>query len=177
MQADRDKLQSKENLVTARGDVTVKQQNNHIKGSTLTLNVETNKARLTDARGTLKDTTVGDSELQGEFFFWGDEVILDENITIRNADISSCDYPRDKRIITSPGEEIIIIPKQKMIVRKGRFFLNNKQIMGLKSLSIPLRPRRPQPASYNSPGRPQRAGRLIREGIDRIRMGGKRITA
>ncbi len=142
MQADNISYHHSEKIVKAAGDVFIQHEKNQIHGTTLTLEIETNKASLSNPRGVLTDTTLGDEELQGEFFFWGDKVILDKNITIINGDLSSCDNPRAERHYHITGEEIIIIPREKMIIRKGRFFYNNKQLLGLNSLVIPLRPQR-----------------------------------
>jgi hypothetical protein len=152
--------------VDASGDVTINRGKDELSGEKLDFNLETQRASITKARGRLMDAAIGEVALNNEIFFWGEEIVMDKTIQIRKGVISSCDKePPDYHYHIS-GDEILIYPQDRIIVRKGRFFLGKTQVLGLNSLTLSLKPRnRNQHLLIPRVGKNQLEGGYIKESI------------
>lgn len=154
--------------INAEGNVAISKGTDRITGSSLMYNLMTQSANITDAFGYADNIAVGDVELQKTIFFWGKQVQWEQNrIYIKNGKVTSCDVlpPNDHYHIT--GDEIIIFPREKMIVRKARFIFGGKQLLGMRNTVFPLRQRDPRARQSLIPqiGRNQQEGEYVKESI------------
>lgn len=154
--------------VTASGNVVITRGDDKVSGSSLFYNPEMQKAEIKDAYGYAGEVSVGEVELQRTIFFWGKLVRWEKNtIYIKNGTATSCDLPPPDYHYHISGDEIIIHPQDKMIVRKARLFFGDKQWLGLNSAVFPLRQRDPRRRQSLIPqiGRNDQEGYYVKEEI------------
>ncbi|MCD4785673.1 MAG: hypothetical protein K8T10_17765 [Candidatus Eremiobacteraeota bacterium] len=154
--------------ILADGKVTIQKGEDGITGSSLKYNPVTLEADIKDAYGHAKDIAVGDVKLKRTIFFWGKQVQWKQGvICIKKGAVTSCDLPPPDSHYRITGEEIIIYPKEKMIVRNARFFLGKSQLLGLKNMVFPLRQRDPRTSQSFIPkiGRNEQEGLYVKEAV------------
>jgi len=154
--------------VLARGKVTIEKGKDRVTGSSLKYNPITLEADIKDAYGRAEDIAVGDVKLQRTIFFWGKQVQWKQGmIRIKEGTVTSCDIPPPNYHYHITGEDIIIYPREKMIVRNARFFLGKSQLLGLKSMIFPLRQRDPRTRQSFIPqiGRNEQEGIYVKEAV------------
>lgn len=154
--------------VLADGKVAIQKGEDEVTGTSLKYNPVTLEANIKDAYGHVKDIAVGDVKLQRTIFFWGREVQWKQGVIhIKKGVVTSCDLPPPDYHYHITGEDIIIYPREKMIVRNARFFLGKSQLLGLKNMVFPLRQRDPRMRQSFIPqiGRNEQEGLYVKEAV------------
>jgi len=154
--------------IDAKGKVVFSREGDMIMGSSLHYNPLAQQAEIKDAYGRARDITVGEVELQQTIFFWGDLVKWQEGIIyIKKGRATTCDVSPPDYHYHITGDEIIIYPREKMIVRKARFFFGKSQWLGLNSMVFPLRQRDPRMRQSFIPqiGNNEQEGLYVKEAV------------
>jgi hypothetical protein len=130
--------------ITAWGGVILRRGNDFVAGSTMSYNFITRAARLTSAYGIAREILApeGTERSTGTMSFWGEEIHWDETLYIKQGVITSCDRPLEQTHYRITGEEIIVEPEKNIRITNARLFINQKQIIGLSNVVMPLRQRR-----------------------------------
>jgi lipopolysaccharide assembly outer membrane protein LptD (OstA) len=154
--------------INAEGNVAMQRGEDKMTGSSLMYNLMTQSANINNAYGYANNIAVGDVEMQKTIFFWGESVQWEQDrIYIKKGKVTSCDVPPPDYHYHITGDEIIIYPREKMIVRKARFFVGKSQWLGLPNTVFPLRQRDPRARQSLIPqiGRNQQEGEYLKESI------------
>lgn len=154
--------------IEASGDVAITKDGDRITGSSLRFNMLTQKAGIEDAYGFAENISVGDVDLQNKIFFWGESVQWEQDyIFVKKGTITSCDLPLNEVHYHISGDEIMIYPREKLIVRKARLFYKQNQLLGLHNAVFSLRQRDPRMRQSYIPqvGRNQQEGLYVKEAV------------
>ena len=168
LKADKLKYNRYSKEIIAEGNVCFSRQGDKLTGSYLKYDPVTQDAVIQDAYGHAEDITVGDVDLQQTIFFWGKEVRWKNGvIQIKKGTATTCDVAPPDYHYHITGDEIVIIPREKMIVRKARFFKGKSQWFGLPSAVFPLRQRDPRRRQSYIPqiGNNRQEGFYVKENV------------
>ena len=154
--------------IEAKGNVVFSRDGDELTGSLLKYDPVTQNAFIKDAYGHAENISVGDIDLQQTIFFRGEEVSWKNGIIrIKRGCATTCDVAPPDYHYHITGDEITIIPKDKMLVKKARFFMGKSQWFGLPSAVFPLKQRDPRQRQSYIPqvGRNQQEGFYVKESV------------
>jgi hypothetical protein len=152
--------------ITARGAVILRRGHDFVAGSSMTYNLVTREARLVNAYGVARDILApeGAERSAGSLSFWGEEVRWGETLYISQGIVTSCDRPLEQSHYRITGREIFIEPERHIRIHEARLFFNQRQVIGLRTITLPLRHRtRIQPFFLPTIGTNRLEGFYIKE--------------
>jgi hypothetical protein len=152
--------------ITASGAVVLRRGRDFIAGSSMSYNLVTREAYVTNAYGIARDILApeGSERSAGTVSFWGEEVRWGETLYIRQGIITSCDRPLEQTHYRITGSEIVVEPERHIRIHEARLFINQRQLVGLRSINLPLRHRtRIQPFFLPTIGTNRLEGFYIKE--------------
>ncbi len=139
----------KTGLLESAGQVMMERDGERMTGSHFWYNVVTRKGAFSLISGRTKNIYLEGQPIRGEMYYKGKSINIDNNVLLfKEVDLSTCDFPWDKKHYHIQAQEIKVIPGDKMVISHGRLWIGKTPLWHVAKLVIDLHPRPAHRQSY-----------------------------